>query len=640
MSNEITTIDDIDMPALNEYPLDASVKYHGPPGTGKTTTSMGRVGRIVENDDLEYGIGDVAWVTYRSSLASDMLHTAAEVDLIPRQLVEDKEARLESNVRYWGTVHAVAARAWQELADYQIVTDHHKREFCRGVLNEPFSTSNPYQDAIGSVILRTVQWCRKNLIAPTDPKAPVEECPHYDEVQARWGGDIAVAARRWDQYKQAVGNQEEDVDPVVDFVDLLEIALNRNVVLPTDILVIDEYHDAYPLFAAVCKKWMQHHDIVIAAGDPHQTINSYRGARPTFFDELDLPVINLRNSRRVPREHYVAALRALSPAHELPEVSPDGTGDIIEVRAQESMQQNDANEWEVPRRNVLGSPSEVHLRMQERADREDSMMHLCRTRRQVGAVSAALDAAGIPHTTQEGLPGGWGVRDEFGDLRRSLYNIMSAAQQCDLSHGPGEAPADDVLLGADNSTVDVVKAAPLEYLDVHYDAVRSIRDDLEEDGESVDTTCKTVADLDKWVSPGFWQVLDDPSLLRQWNIPDRVANAVASTLRRHGMGDRIHTWVDLPVVQTIHASKGSEASHVAVYTGVTESIIEAMQSSKIEKKNEHRVWYVALTRASESLYVVHDVVESMQELPENGPDLRGVAATVRQVTDNQKSGGD
>lgn len=637
MPNTINDISDIDMPALSEHPLTESVKYHGPPGTGKTTTSLGRVGRIVESDGVEYGIGDIAFVTYRKSLATDVLHTAADVDLIPRDLVEDKQTRLESNVRFWGTLHAVAGRAWEHLNAHQIVSEKHKREFCRDILGVPYTTRNPYRDAVGKIILQTIQWCRKNLIDPTDPTAPVEECPHYDEVQERWGGSIATAARRWGEYKESRGDarDEEAPDPVVDFVDLLEVALERNVVPTTQVLVVDEYHDAYPLFAAVCRQWMQWHDIVIVAGDPHQCINSYRGARPQFFEEVDLPVIDLTKSRRVPVEHYSAALRCLAPVHDLPEVTPNGHGDIVELRADEPMQQDDAGEWEVPGWQPRGSPGDVHDRMQERAGVDDTFMHLCRTRRQAGAVSAALDDAGIAHVTQDGIPGGW------DDQRIAVFNVLSAAAQCDLSHCPGAAPAGDVEVDAAAVRV-AVKAAPMEYLDPHHEGVQMMRDEF--DAEDVpelglgESMMVSVSDVDSMVTPGFWQACGDADALREWvgagcgdmALSERDVSAVSGALRRRTMGDRVQPR-DLPVVQTVHASKGSEASHVAVYPGATESIEDAMESSEVERKNEHRTWYVALTRASESLYVVHDAVAGMRDVPESGPQLRGVEQAARQV---------
>jgi DNA helicase-2/ATP-dependent DNA helicase PcrA len=633
--SDLTRIHDIDMPALSEHALDESVAYHGPPGTGKTTTSLGRIGRIIESDDQPYDEADVAWVTYRKSLADDLLDTAADIGLIPEALANDKQLQLDSSVRFWGTLHGVAARAWHDLPDHQIVSEYHKRKFCREVLNEPFETPNPYQDAVGRVILQTIQWCRKNLIDPTDRTEPVKECPHYAEMQYRWGGDLAVAAKRWERYKANAGG-EDDTDPIVDFPDLLRVALEKPAVPPTSVLVIDEYHDAYPLFAAVCEQWMQHHDIVIVAGDPHQTINSYRGASPEFFEALDLPVIHLRNSRRVPVEHYAAAMQCLNPAHDLPDVDPTGHGEITEFVAEEPVTQDGSDEWQSPGTNTAGSPGNVHERMQQRADHGDRVMHVTRTRRQAGAVAAALDEAGFAYRTQKGLSDGWGQLVE--NKRRAVYNVMSAAQQCAVPHGKGAAPPEKISIQSGDAH-DAVKAAPAEYIDLHKDAVRALRGrETDADDNNIDMQCEAVAELERWVTPGFFKACENPDTLRRWvgagksgeSLTERDVSAVAGVLQRRGMGHQFTHRDDLPLIQTVHASKGSEAEHVACYTGATEAITEAMQNDEEEWRNEHRVWYVALTRSSETLYVVHDAIET-GDISANGPPVRGVAEPARHI---------
>jgi DNA helicase-2/ATP-dependent DNA helicase PcrA len=81
--------------------------------------------------------------------------------------------------------------------------------------------------------------------------------------------------------------------------------------------VIDEYHDATPLMAAVSERWVEAADNAIAAGDPDQVVNGYAGASPRFFEEIgdrierDLPVVQLDRSWRCPDEHFEAAARIL-----------------------------------------------------------------------------------------------------------------------------------------------------------------------------------------------------------------------------------------------------------------------------------------------------------------------------------------
>ena len=52
-------------------------------------------------------------------------------------------------------------------------------------------------------------------------------------------------------------------------------------------------------------------------------------------------------------------------------------------------------------------------------------------------------------------------------------------------------------------------------------------------------------------------------------------------------------------LSTIHAMKGGEDENVAVYTGTTQACIEGNHP-----EDEHRVFYVAVTRAKQNLYLI------------------------------------
>lgn len=62
-------------------------------------------------------------------------------------------------------------------------------------------------------------------------------------------------------------------------------------------------------------------------------------------------------------------------------------------------------------------------------------------------------------------------------------------------------------------------------------------------------------------------------------------------------------------VRTIHASKGTEADRVILYDGITPAVRRSMYDSIESRANEHRVWFVGLTRSSSELYLVSDVFD-------------------------------
>jgi len=74
-----------------------SVSFHGPPGTGKTTTGAATVGRLIR--DYDYDISDVAWVTYRRSLARDTLERLESWGVLDEHQLDSRATRPVG--RFW-----------------------------------------------------------------------------------------------------------------------------------------------------------------------------------------------------------------------------------------------------------------------------------------------------------------------------------------------------------------------------------------------------------------------------------------------------------------------------------------------------------------------------------------------------------
>ena len=57
-------------------------------------------------------------------------------------------------------------------------------------------------------------------------------------------------------------------------------------------------------------------------------------------------------------------------------------------------------------------------------------------------------------------------------------------------------------------------------------------------------------------------------------------------------------------LSTIHAAKGGEATNVLIILDNTKKIREATENSLDKQDEEHRVWYVGVTRAKQNLYIM------------------------------------
>ena len=57
-------------------------------------------------------------------------------------------------------------------------------------------------------------------------------------------------------------------------------------------------------------------------------------------------------------------------------------------------------------------------------------------------------------------------------------------------------------------------------------------------------------------------------------------------------------------LSTIHSAKGGEATNVLIILDNTKKIREAVDKSEDKHDEEHRVWYVGVTRTKQNLYIM------------------------------------
>ena len=57
-------------------------------------------------------------------------------------------------------------------------------------------------------------------------------------------------------------------------------------------------------------------------------------------------------------------------------------------------------------------------------------------------------------------------------------------------------------------------------------------------------------------------------------------------------------------LSTIHAAKGGEADNVLLVLDMSKRTLESLQRSLEKQDEEHRVWYVGVTRTKQNLYIM------------------------------------
>ena len=133
----------------DEYDVTDSVKLNGSPGTGKTTQSFRRY--IEALDELAIGVEDTCVVSYRVSLANDLIRRLQSLDIVDDQDTHDLEK--------FGTIHAVCKRLLN-VSHRSMVNSSHKQEWCQNRSWKYYSEEN--EDTVGQLFFDIVDWLAIN----------------------------------------------------------------------------------------------------------------------------------------------------------------------------------------------------------------------------------------------------------------------------------------------------------------------------------------------------------------------------------------------------------------------------------------------------------------------------------------------
>lgn len=587
---------DVEPAGITDHPETESVKLFGPPGSGKSTNATARVAMLLRDHD--YTINDVAWVTYRKSLAMDTLHRLADAGVVGESRIANPT---DGATRYIDTAHAVANRAVSGAGEPVGWGD--KYQFAKSV-NIKFKKSEPWEQTAGEQLFRVFTYARKNLLDPTD-KGDLREIPAYHELKENWQGSVPNLYNDWLDWK-------EENDKIM-FWEMLAAPILESVTPDRDVLVVDEYHDAYPLLAKLVEFWAESAEIVIVAGDPHQVVNTYDGADPEFYHRLDYPEVELPTAwERPPYEHWAVARKVLANAHTPPDMEIRNRGNF-NVQPSPSFGRT-AEGWTVP------DPTDEYSPAWFVREHGKNTMLLTRTTFQLDGVARSLEQAGIlfETPTSSDVPGWQAPANEDMSDRVALYNALQKIKR--LSPDAFEDSRDGLGgYGVEQSDADPAKIvlAPKEaaILVDHtesgcLDATRSSITDTANSWLTAEEPV-TALDLNSYVTPEFWGTythaarstnhLNKTGKATRSTLNDRTMNALQNALRENSypVDGKPET-----KLYTIHASKGNQAETVAVWDGVTSRIKEATRESEAEHRNEWRTWYVALTRSTENLYVL------------------------------------
>ena len=536
------------------------IQIDGAPGAGKTYTLRQRLEAEAE-DGLN--LCDFYWLNFTNSGREDVEPEIAEVfasDDVSRTDAEDRAK----------TFHGLALSL--AIRDGAIDPDHFDKQIIQqgGAYAGEF---DPFAD-----------FCRRQGMsydaAAADPKkllSGVKDTAHTGNLlfavsdylastckpPEKWrsapvdmplGGDRVVRLlEAWGEYKRDPPIPEYNFR-LFEHSDYIRYAADAALTPTVDVLFIDEFQDLAPLEYRLYKLWRDAGglDRIYIAGDANQSIYSFRGATPYYFEATDTDdVVDLKDSRRCPSR--IASIgRAVLAAHD--STDPRGFGGFEDggmVRWQSFNSKQDLRRAAIDATDAYQS--------------SPSVMMLTRTNRQLGELIGDLKDVGIPFEVLGSRRGIW--RGDMADLLEVLNGMASGSSY----H--------------------------------HFDSVKTVFKHLPEEMGQLPPRIGGIVDGD---------VVND--LFERYSTPTDIVSRLQIPAWKR---DVLRNAVEAPAamtpaevqVGTVHTAKGLEAPAVYLFTTSSESMLTRYDRDNSLAAEEHRVYYVAATRASEELHLVDDYFE-------------------------------
>lgn len=549
---------------------------HGAPGCGKTRSILDAVEQHVEEDGL--GLFDLFLANFtnngREATADDLIERDI-FDLSEYDDVDEGDVR-----RRCRTLHSIALSICPEVPEpkEQVVSmdenPAYYEEFCRrnGLAFEP-DTKNPLEllkdgteeTPRGNKLFALDQWLHAKYHPETDRYAKIVEAPV----------DIALSNRRvrdllqsWAEYKRGLDGSGRRFE----HHDYVDICLEKGYTPDVDFFAVDEFQDLSPVEYALYKLWRDDGDInwIYIAGDVNQSIYSFRCASPLYLSQTDV------DARRYLTDSYRCPTAVSSVARGILESEPSITRNVFRTaeRGDGHVPDGEAALRSLPDAEALAEAVREALSGHEQPGEEQATVYLlARTNYQLGRLAAALQKHGVPFDA---------IGDKMTPWPEHVVDCLLALRAVDQQRPAPQEPVETLLERATNS-----------------DRRRELFDDADYERDfRVDTLESDAIYFSEKIRAAFPGRSTAVDMVDVLDLTDHQKDMV-----RGALDSGAAPYPERVQVGTIHEAKGLQAPCVFVFAETTENILDRYRQGE-GRAEEHRVFYVGATRASESLYVV------------------------------------
>ena len=377
---------------------------------------------------------------------------------------------------------------------------------------------------------------------------PPEKWRHARLTTRIPNGRVPDLLEAWDEYKR---NPPEKDFRLFEHGDYIEYAADQGLTPDVDVLFIDEFQDLAPAEYRLFKLWRDHGPVerMYIAGDPNQAIYSFRGATPYYFENTDTDAVaELTDSRRCP-EKIAHAAGAVLEAHA--DTDPRGFA---------GFEPGGVVRWRSFREK--GALHDAAIDATDRYQSAPSVLFLTRTNRQLTRLTRDLQDVGVPFEMLGSRRGVW-ADDDLADMLDVLNGLAAGADAFDAA------------------------------------AVRTLRDALTDPTDYAKTFGEVALGED--VRELFDRYQSADALAGRLELPEWKRDVLQSAVRANAAIAPGEVQVG-----TIHTAKGLEAPTVYLFTASTDRIVSSYERQPKKAAEEHRVYYVGASRASEELHLVDD----------------------------------
>lgn len=517
-------------------------RIDGSPGAGKSHTLKNKLRKEIQDNGI--GLGDFQLVTFTNAARDDVVDDVTELFDAGRDDIEGSVRTLHSTALEYvskaGLIddydeQIISQGSEQGKADnvYETFAEQYGMNYYGQSLKD--SREKGTESGTGDALFRLDAWLRLTQRDATDAKLAPFDVP--------WSVSRAAdLIEKWRAFKKHHYDMRK-----YEHADYLNVAIEKDLT-PDDVsvLLLDEFQDFSPQEYLYYKHLRDAVDRVYLAGDPNQSIYSFRAGHPYYFRNTDADNdVYLSESYRCRGEIADFARQVLNG-------SPEDSTDFSPVY----------DDGEVNR--VTGRDDALRTALTDALDQHGHVYMLARTNSKVHSIKRWLKDNGFPYRF-------------LGSRWRSLWNERMT-DMLDALRG----------LQSDSGGVDRDGVNRL----IAHTPKTELRKSLLEDYGGVYTI--------ESVWNAFTDVESVSGIVETLDFPSHKREALAAAAHRQEGNDPADV-----AVGTIHAAKGLERDAVFLFNSYNKHIAKAYKRDSDTRAEEHRVAYVGATRASRQLNIVN-----------------------------------